>query len=100
MVRGLSWPEIDSYLMGHERQQQREQLLPRLAAWAAFNTFQLGLKEPQLIGSDRELWPLPLVDKPTAQKPPSEAEELAALRARLEQQNRERLAARAAQPVP
>lgn len=96
MVRGLSWPEVDSYLLGHEQQIQRQQELPRLAAWSAFNAFQIGLKDPEISRSPQEFWPLPLVDRPAPVKIELVGETLAEMRARLERQNRERLAARAA----
>lgn len=93
MVRGLSWPEVDSYLHGSEHRYQKDQDILRLLTTMVHNVFADKALSPA------ELLPFPLLDR-QAPKAADAGESLADMRARLEAQNRERLAARAAQPTP
>lgn len=88
-ARGLTWPELDSYLAGYDVRLQRQMAGFRLVAAQVYNV----LAEQPL--SPAAYLPLPAVDGPPA-APAVGGESMAEFRARLAAQNTQTLAARAA----
>lgn len=93
-LRRLAWDELDALYAGQRIRQERELVGFRQLATQLYNLFpdeKLGVLTPA------QYLPLPLIDPPVKPAPPRESAE--AFRKRLEEQNRQTLAARAASAV-
>ncbi len=89
VARGLSWSEVDFYLIGYATRKQEELAGHRMVATRIHNLFP-GDGGPL---TEAQYHPLPLVDPPTKQAVAADEESLADYAARLAKQNQARLVA-------